>query len=343
MSDMNNYFKIGSHLVGSNAPTFVIGEIGMNHNGDVNLGMQMIQAAAESGANAVKFQTFRVENFLCKSFNDFTERKKYEFSLTDHEKLFSCAHECGVEFLSTPFDDESVDLLCNLGVEVLKVASSDLSNIPLLRKIGSTRKPVIFSTAYAEPSEIYKAYETLVHSGCDKVAILHCVASYPTPDDDVNLANITTLKNWFPTSVIGFSDHSLDFELLPPVAVALGARIVEKHFTIDRNLSGYDHHLSLTPEMLSEMVKNIRRVETAMGSPRCQTGVINSEEARKGNARRSLYWAKRAFKGEKIDASYLIPKRPGNGLEPQYIDNLFGLTLQQDVDADSLVELIQVG
>jgi len=343
MNGMNNYFNIGSHFVGSDAPTFVIAEIGMNHNGDVGLGMEMIRAAAEAGADAVKFQTFKTEDFLSRSFADFAERKKYELSPTDHEKLFSCAHECGVEFLSTPFDDGSVDLLCNLGVGALKVASADLSNLPLLRKIGGTGKPVIFSTGYAEPSEILRAHETLVHSGCNKVAILHCVASYPTQDDDVNLANIPALKNLVSDAVIGFSDHSLDYELLPPVAVALGARIVEKHFTIDRKLPGYDHRMSLTPEMLSVMVKNIRRVEIALGYSRFQTGVIISETARKGNARRSLYWAKNVCKGEKIDASCLIPKRPGKGLDPQYIDQLIGLKLQQDIEEDSLVELIQVG
>lgn len=343
MSGINNYFKIGSQLVGSDAPTFVIAEIGMNHNGDVKLGMEMIRAAAESGADAVKFQTFKTEDFLSRSFADFAERKKYELSPADHEKLFSCAHECGVEFLSTPYDDGSVDLLCNLDVGALKVASADLSNFPLLRKIGGTGKPVIFSTGYAEPSEIFRAHETLVHSGCNKVAILHCVAAYPTQDDDVNLVNIPILKNCFPDAVIGFSDHSLDFELLPPVAVALGARIVEKHFTTGRDLPGYDHRMSLTPEMLSVMVKNIRRVETVLGSSRFQTGVIISEADRKGNARRGLYWAKSACKGEKIDMSYLIPKRPGKGLEPQYIDQLIGLRLQQDVEKDYLVELIQVG
>ncbi len=343
MSVMNNNLKIGTHLVGSDSPTFVIAEIGMNHNGDFNLGIEMIQAAAESGADAVKFQTFKTEDFLSRSFADFTERKKHELSPTDHEKLFSYANDCGVEFLSTPFDDGSVDLLCNLGVGALKVASADLSNLSLLRKIGGTGKPVVFSTGYADPSEILRAYETLMHSGCDKVVILHCVASYPTPDADMNLANIPVLKNCFPDTVIGFSDHSLDFELLPPAAVALGARVVEKHFTIDRNLAGYDHLMSLTPEMLSCMVRNIRRIETAFGSSRFKTGVIISEMDRKSNARRGLYWAKSACKGEKIDVSYLIPKRPGNGLDPQYIDKLIGLTLQQDIEEDSLVELIQVG
>lgn len=340
---MSENIKLDNHYIGQKEPALIVAEIGLNHNGDVQLGKEMIKAAAESGADAVKFQTFNTQKFLSSNSFDIAERERYELSLADHQQLLEAAYESGVEFFSTPLDNSSVDLLEELRVNLFKVASSDLTNTPLLRRIAKSRKPVIISTGYSRIDEIFKAHYFLLEAGTPAVIIMHCVASYPTSDTDVNLANISMLGRMFPGSVIGFSDHSLDYELLPPVAVALGARVIEKHFTTDQNLPGYDHQISLTPEMLNNMTTNIRRVESLMGRSRVETGVILSEYTRREKARRSLYWARDAQKGEVIKEEHIIPKRPGLGLSPEFLDQILGLELQQDVIDDTLVELKQVG
>ena len=214
-------FKIGNKKIGNNQPTYVIAEIGMNHNGDINLAKEMINAAKEAGANAVKFQTFNTEDFLNKNFFDYEERKKYELSKNEHLELFGYSNKLEIDFFSTPLDLYSLNLLDNIGVNLFKIASCDLNNLNLIKNIALKQKPVIFSTGYASVNEIFKAYETLLKNGCKKIAIMHCVASYPTKDYDMNLKNISMLKDYFPDSIIGFSDHSKDYELFPSIAVAL--------------------------------------------------------------------------------------------------------------------------
>lgn len=340
---MRENIEIGKKTIGPGAPVFIVAEIGMNHNGDVELGKKIIKEAAICGVDAVKFQHFKTENFISRDFADFKKREKYELGCNETQTLFNYARKNGVEFFSTPFDDSSVKLLNNIGVPVFKIASADITNIPLLRKVAKIGKPILFSTGYSTVSEIFKAYETLKESGASQLGILHCVASYPTEDKDVNLSNITSLRRIFPENPIGFSDHSSDFELIPSVAVATGACIIEKHFTIDRNLPGYDHKMSLDPEMMKKMVRNIRRVEKAIGEPRNKTGVIESEKTRKDKARRYLYWAKSGKKGEKITREHIIAKRSGTrGVSCYYYDELRNRKFNENVEADTKVQMHQV-
>jgi N,N'-diacetyllegionaminate synthase len=319
-------------------PAVLIAEIGMNHNGDVNLGMEMINAAAESGADVVKIQTFNTNKFLSKSFPDYSTRKNYELNKKDHERLFNYSLDCGVQFLSTPFDHDSVDMLNDLGVGAFKVASADLSNSPLLNKVMATGKPIILSTGYSTTSEIFKAYELLKYGKLNPLCIMHCVASYPTHDKDLNLLNIPNINSMFEHATVGFSDHSLDSELIPSLAVSLGAKVIEKHFTIDRKLDGYDHHMSLNPEMFSLMRDNIRRAELCMGSPRSVSGLIGSEDERKTKAGRSLYWSKNLNIGHKIQKSDLILLRPGGGISVDLIDKLCELKIRKKITKGDIVE-----
>ncbi len=334
-------FKISERSIGQNHPAYIIAEIGMNHNGSVDLGKRHIEAAANAGADAVKFQTFHTQDFLSSRFFDYEERRKYELDAKAHAALKDFATSVNVEFLSSPFDQKSVDLLHDLGVGAFKIASSDLTNRPLLTYVASKGKPMLMSTGYADVSEIQRAYEWVRETQDIPLAILHCVAAYPTDPADLNLVNIPMINRLF-SCVSGFSDHSLDYEVLPSVAVALGARIIEKHFTIDRNLPGYDHHFSLTPEMLGSLVSNIRMTENAMGRERLETGVISSERERREKARRSLYWQDNLKAGTKIETRHLIPKRPGIGLAPIHENILLGKVLRCDVEADTAAEVTQV-
>lgn len=340
---MKSQFKIGNFHISEKSSTYIIAEIGMNHNGSIELAKEMINAAARAGANAVKFQSFKTEDFLAKKFFDFEERKKFELSLNDHKILIEEAKKCNVEFFSTPLDHYSLELLNELNVNVYKIASCDLNNIPFIRNIAKKKKPVIFSTGYATVNEICEAYETIKKFGSGEIIIMHCVASYPTHYQDVNLTNIQSLRNMFPDAIIGFSDHSLDSLNIPPAAVAIGAKIVEKHFTIDQNLDGYDHHMSLDEEMFRQMVNNIRIIEKAIGKSRQELGMIGDEADRKVNARRSLFWSIDLNKGTRITQEHLIAKRPGRGLEPNTLDKIVGKVLLEDVSSDSIVGLNQIG
>jgi N,N'-diacetyllegionaminate synthase len=340
---MKNQFKIGSFLISEKSPSYIIAEIGMNHNGSIDLAKDMIRAAARAGANAVKFQSFKTEDFLSEKFFDFDERKKFELSFEDHKILVKEAKKCSVEFFSTPLDNYSLELLDSLSVNVFKIASCDLNNLPFIKNVAKKKKPVIFSTGYASVNEIHEAYQTLKKYGTGKIIIMHCVASYPTKYKDINLSNIQSLQRMFPEAIIGFSDHSLDYLNIPSSAVGLGARVIEKHFTIDQKLDGYDHHMSLDESMFSQMVNNIRIVESALGKPRQEIGLIGDEETRIVNARRSLFWVSDMPKGTKITEEHLIAKRPGKGLDPNYLGIIVGKVLLEDVCFDSLVDLKEIG
>jgi len=258
---------------------FVIAEAGVNHNGDINLAKKLIDKAVEAGVNAIKFQTFKAENLVSKNAkkakyqventgsneSQYEMLKKLELSFKDFEELKKYCDEKGIMFLSTPFDEESIEFLDKLGLEIFKIPSGEITNLPYLRKIGSLKKRVILSTGMADLGEIEDALDVLIKSGTRKeeITILHANTEYPTPFEDVNLKAMQTIACAFKIDV-GYSDHTLGIEV-PIAAVAMGAKVIEKHFTLDKTLPGPDHKASLEPDELKAMVKAIRNIEVALG------------------------------------------------------------------------------
>lgn len=271
---VNNFIKIGKQKIGENQRVFVIAEVGINHNGDFKIAKSLITAAKEAGADAVKFQTYITKKRVPKDSSIYNILKKCEFNETETKELINFAKEKEIIFFSTPFDEESVEILVNNNVPLMKIASFDLTNQKLLKKVAETGIPVIMSRGIANKQEIdrslniLKDYET-------KYAILHCVSAYPTEINDANLNIINSLKSMY-NCPIGYSDHTLGIEVAY-LSVAVGASIVEKHFTLDTNQEGPDHKLSADPEMLKNMIKKIRKIETILGS-----GKIKMLECEKG-------------------------------------------------------------
>ncbi len=334
--------------------TIIIAEAGVNHNGDLNLAKQLIDAADLAGADYVKFQTFISEECITKDLRkaDYQAEntgdkenietqlemvKKLELSRSDHQILIDYCKDKNVNFLSTAFDSKSVDLLEESRIPFYKIASSELTNLPLLRKIGNLKKPVILSTGMANIQEIQASIQILTESGLDreKITLLHCNTEYPTPMNDVNLNAIQTIKNHFGL-ITGYSDHSLGIEV-PIAAVALGAQIIEKHFTIDTNLEGPDHKASLTPLQLSEMVKGIRNIEKALGN-----GIKEATASEIRNIpvmRKSIVARKTILEGEILTAENITIKRPGTGISPMRWDDVIGQEANKNYSPDELIEL----
>lgn len=314
----------------------VIAEAGVNHNGVINLAKQLIEVASKSGADYVKFQTFKTELVISKDAkkadyqkentdnkeSQFEMAKKLELDKDTHIELIKHCKTKGIKFLSTPFDLESIDLLFDLGVKMYKIPSGEITNYPYLIKIAQKQLPVIMSTGMANLSEIEQALDILLDSGLKRnaITILHCNTEYPTPICDVNLKAMLTIKDAFKVN-IGYSDHTLGIEV-PIAAVALGATVIEKHFTLDRNMEGPDHKASLEPQELKEMVKAVRNIELAMGS-----GIKKPSVAEIKNitaARKSIHARKDIKKGDLFSEDNLIALRPGNGISPMRWSELIG-------------------
>ena len=331
--------------------TLVIAEVGVNHNGDLALARRLIEVAAEANADLVKFQTFNSDRLVtmraAKSEyqlrntnvdeSQHTMLRRLELSREAHEILIAHCRTCGIEFFSTPFDEASVDLLLNLGLKRLKIPSGEITNFPFLRHIGHSGAQVILSTGMATLGEIEAALEVLEAAGTsrDRVTVLHCTTEYPTPMSAVNLRAMLTIGNAFGVAV-GYSDHSCGIEV-PIAAVALGATIIEKHFTMDRNLPGPDHKASLEPDELKSMVQAIRNIERALGD-----GVKRptpGEAKNKPAARKSLVAACAIRAGELFTDVNLAVKRPGTGLSPMRWNETIGRTAARDFAPDELIEL----
>ena len=324
--------------------TFIIAEAGVNHNGSFELARKLIDAAADAGADCVKFQTFKADTIVSKSAqkaeyqqkttdageSQYQMLKRLELSESDHRELQKYCREKGIMFLSTPFDVDSIDFLDSLGLECFKIPSGEITNLPYLRKINSKRKPVIMSSGMASLSEIKDALAVL--KDC-KVSLLHCTTEYPCPYESVNLKAMQTMFEAFHLPV-GYSDHTQGIEV-PIAAVAMGATIIEKHFTLDRNMEGPDHKASLEPDELKAMVTAIRHIESALG-----TGEKEPAECEKKNiaiARKSIV-AKRAIKkGELLTEENLTVKRPGDGISPMKWDEVVGTTAQKDYAEDEKI------
>lgn len=337
---------VGKRKVGDNNPVFIIAEAGSNHNRDLNQAKKLIEIAAESEADAVKFQTFSAETLYSKKTPnpDYLEGKIQQKSVWQlikdielprewQRELADYSRSHGLIFLSTPFDYKAIKELEKLNIPVYKVASFEIVDLPFLNEIAKTKKPIILSTGMASLGDIEDAINAIREIGENGIALLHCAINYPPPLEDVNLRAIQTLKQAFQVPV-GFSDHTMSTSI-PAVAVALGACIIEKHYTLDRTLKGPDHKFALEPGELKEMVKNIRDAEVALGSPRKY--IVESEKNLYKLARRSIIAAKKIPKGKVIEKSDLIIKRPGYGILPKFINIIIGRIAKENIDEDDII------
>lgn len=328
-------------LVTPESPCFIIAEAGVNHNGDLALAKQLVLAAKEAGADAVKFQTFQAKHLVTadapqadyqarnsgKTESQFDMLKRLELPLEAFAELSRYCQELGIMFMSTAFDEESADFLAGLGMSIFKIPSGELTNIPLLQHIARFGKPMIVSTGMGTIEEIKEAVEAIQAAGNDDITVLHCVTDYPTPPEQVNLRAMHVIQAALGVP-IGYSDHSMGIEA-SVIAVAAGAKVIEKHFTLDCNLPGPDHKASLEPKDLGEMVKGIRKVEVLLGSGKKQPN--EAELAVAKIVRRSVVAARDLKTGDTITSDMVLLRRPGTGIEPARIGEVIGRTLSRDV------------
>ncbi|MEY4760817.1 MAG: N-acetylneuraminate synthase [Pseudomonadota bacterium] len=330
---------------------FVIAEAGVNHNGDPEMARRLIDVAAEAGADAVKFQTFSADRLVTrvagkaayqKQSTDAAESqhamlKRLELSDALHRELIDRCRARGIEFLSTGFDIESIDLLAGLGMKRFKIPSGEITNLPYLRHVGRLGREVILSTGMSTLDDVAAALTALVASGTprDAVTVLHCTTEYPAPFRDVNLRAMNQMGDRLGVKV-GYSDHTPGIEVAI-AAVARGARVIEKHFTLDRALPGPDHAASLEPDELSAMVRAIRHVELALGDS--EKRVADSESGNQAVVRKSIVARTAIRKGELFSESNLTTKRPGSGLSPMHWDDVLGRSAPRDFAADELIDL----
>jgi N,N'-diacetyllegionaminate synthase len=331
--------------------TFIIAEAGVNHNGDVTRALAMVDAAADAGADAVKFQTFNAVRLVTAGAPKaaYQERSggaqegqlamlsRLELPLAAHHDLIERCKARGIEFLSTGFDIQSMDALRGLGVSRYKIPSGEIDNTPYLRHIASFEAPLIMSTGTATLAEVEAALDTLLASGAqrEQVTVLHCTTSYPTPLEDVNLRAMITIRETLGVAV-GYSDHTLGIEV-PIAAVAMGAEVIEKHFTLDRRLPGPDHVASLEPAELAAMVRGIRSVELALGS--AEKRPTAAEERIRHAIRKSIVASRPIRAGEQYTAECLTTKRPAGGISPARWDDVVGRVAPRDFALDEAIEL----
>jgi N,N'-diacetyllegionaminate synthase len=328
---------------------FIIAEAGVNHNGSIDLAYKLIDVAVESGADAVKFQTFKAENVVSKnaqkaeyqkqttdaSESQFDMIKRLELDIDAHKKLIDYCQEKNIMFLSTPFDHESIDLLNELQLQIFKIPSGEITNLPYLRYIGSLNKKVFLSTGMSNLKEIGDALAILTNAGTlnENITVLHANTMYPTPMEDVNLNAMQTIHKEFGVAV-GYSDHTLGIEV-DIAAVAMGASIIEKHFTLDKAMEGPDHKASLEPEELKAMVSAIRNIEKALG--RNEKILSPSEEVNINIVRKSIVANQNIKKGDLLTDKNIAAKRPGGGISPMQWDEVIGTTASKDYNADELI------
>jgi len=330
---------------------FIVAEAGINHNGNMEVARKMVVAAHKAGADAIKFQTFKAEKVISQfapkagyqlittspDESQLEMAKKLELSFDDFRELSDYCNEIGIMFLSTPFDEESLYFLVELGQKYIKIPSGEVTNLPYLRKVGALNKKIIMSTGMMDLNEIGSTIDVLNDAGTDRknITLLHCNTQYPTPMEDVNLFAMRTIQKRYGLDV-GYSDHTLGIEI-PVAAVALGATVIEKHFTLDKTMEGPDQTASLNPDELAAMVKAIRNVELSMGN-----GIKKTSPSEKENmsiARRSIVAAKNIKKGEVFTEDNLTTKRPGTGISPMMWDDVIGLPAGRDFEYDQLIEL----
>ncbi len=339
-----------SRTISNYGNPYIIAEIGANHNGDMELAKKMIDSAAACGCDAVKFQSWTPKSLISKeeynknqSYDDSPKKhfgsleemvKTYYLRPEQHKELNEYCKTKKIDFCSSPFSNKEIDLLVSLNVPFLKIASMDINNIPLLKYAADTQKPIVLSTGMATLGEIETAIQTIKDMGNEQIVLLHCISIYPPKDKDVHLRNIQMLQQSF-QAPIGFSDHSFGYAI-PLASVALGACIIEKHFTLDKDLPGWDHEISANPQEMKVICEGSKKIQAAMGN--FNRTVSQAEEEKKLKFRRSIVAANTLKKGSKITESDLKYKRPGTGIPPNEYISIIGRTLAVDVQEDSIIE-----
>lgn len=346
---MENVTLANGRVVGESAPPYVIAEIGANHNGDMDLCRRLVDAAKAAGADAVKFQSWSAKSLISeaeyerhttyddtkKHFGSLREMvERYQLTTDQHREVAGYCAQQGIDFLSTPFSPAEVDLLVDLDVAVIKVASMDVNHLPLLEYMAHTGRPVMVSTGMATTAEIARAVETLTAAGCSQLILLHCVSIYPPEPETVNLRNIIGLRQTFGVPV-GFSDHTIGVGV-PLAAVALGACVIEKHFTLDKNLAGWDHAISADPAELAIIAGESRTVRSALGST--VRTVSEAEQAKRAQFRRRIVVVRDVRQGDRVTAADLDFKRPGTGIGPDELACVVGRKAARNLPAEHELE-----
>jgi len=341
---------IEGRKVGFGEPVFIIGEVGVNHNGNIELAHEMIDVAADTGCDCVKFQTFTADEF-CNNPDDIYEYisqgkvikepmiemfRRFELNYDEFEELFHHARQRKIIPLSTPTDKNAVLTLNRLNCQAFKIGSDDLVYTPFLRLVADQGKPIIISTGMAELEDIERAIRTIENTGNDQIIILHCISEYPTPISNAHLNRITYLQKKYREKIIGFSDHSSGITASIG-AVAKGAKVIEKHFTLDNNFEGPDHHFSSNPTELVNLVNEIRHIEKALGSSEFYLTEQDTEMAKL--CHRSIYTNKNLVKGHRLTKEDLNYQRPGIGLMPYHTDNIVGRTLNRNLKKGAVITL----
>ena len=348
---MTRQIRLGSRMVTDDSPPYVIAEIGVNHEGSMDLAKKLIDLAKEGGADAAKFQTYKADTLASRNSpaywdlskepttSQFKLFQKYDsFGPGEYRELARHCGEVGIEFVSTPFSRDAVEVLDPL-VPFFKIASADLTNTPLLRQVAATGKPVILSTGASTAHEVRDAVKTLRDAGCDELSLLHCVLNYPTADENAHLGMITALRREYPELLIGYSDHTVPDEGMTALCTAwlLGARVIEKHFTHDKSLPGNDHYHAMDADDLRRFIANVARLDSMVGS-KASVVSIESEEISRLNARRSIVLDVDVTAGTELTEEMLTYKRPGTGVSPVHWDEVIGRTAARDLERDHVLQ-----
>jgi N-acetylneuraminate synthase len=344
--------RIGDHEIRNFANPYLIAEIGANHNGDVAIARQLIDAAKEAGWQAAKFQSWSAESIFSRTVyeqnyflsddyrnrRDFTLREivdEYSTTFDELRQLARYCREIGIDFCCTPFSRAEVDFLIDeLDVPFVKIASMDCNNYPFLDYVARRGKPIVLSTGLASLHEIDRAVETIERAGNSALVLLHCVSQYPPKLENVNLNNMDLLRSIYPDYAVGFSDHTIG-TAIPLAAIAKGAAIIEKHITLDKTMSGWDHKVSATPEEMMVVARDGRQIVTALGAPRRR--VTPEDMQTRAAYRRSVVSAREIPEGKRIERADLDAKRPGTGLPPEFIDLIVGRTAKRAIAADEIL------
>lgn len=348
---MSCSINLGKKIISQNTRPYIIAEIGVNHEGSLDRAKELINQAKEGGADAAKFQSYKAETLASKNspaYWDTTKEltlsqyalfKKYDnFSADDYYSLYEHCAKVEIDFVSTPFDDAAIEFLNPL-VPFYKIASADITNIPFLRKIAKMGKPIVISTGASTMSEIDLAIEVLENSGCVDIALLHCILNYPTENSNANLRMIEGLRHSYPGRIVGYSDHTLPNDEMTSLLVAylLGARIIEKHFTFDKNLPGNDHYHAMDKNDLINFVRHLDEVDLVLGKSRLKAPIDSESVARK-NARRSIVLSCDVSPEHVLTENDLTYKRPGTGISPLFWDSVVGRKTSRLLRADHILQ-----